>query len=95
MKKLSKQEIEKAMKQLPNWEVVDNGIETTLEFNNFKDCFTVMTRIAFEVEKLNHHPEWLNVYNKLAIRLTTHDADGITKKDIKLAKIIEKLITEA
>lgn len=95
MKKLTQDSLEKALKDLPNWEVVDDGIETTLEFNNFKDCFTLMTRIAFEVESQNHHPEWLNVYNKLAIRLTTHDASGITEKDIKLAKTIEKLITDA
>lgn len=95
MKKLTKDKLDEALRDLPNWEIVDDGIETTLEFSNFKDCFTLMTRIAFEVEQHNHHPEWFNVYNKLSIRLTTHDADGITEKDIKLAKTIEKLITEA
>ena len=52
-----------------------------------------MTRIAFEVEAQNHHPEWFNVYNKLSIRLSTHDASGVTEKDFKLAHTIEGIIT--
>ncbi len=93
MKKLSTKEIEKKLEALDNWFYVENSIETTLEFETFKDCFSIMTRIAFEVEKLNHHPEWLNVYNRLSIRLSTHDAEGVTDKDFELAFIIEKLIT--
>lgn len=93
MKKLSAEEIEKKLEGLDNWFYVENAIETTLEFETFKDCFSIMTRIAFEVERLNHHPEWLNVYNRLSIRLSTHDAKGVTEKDFELAGIIEKLIT--
>ncbi|MDY7394024.1 4a-hydroxytetrahydrobiopterin dehydratase [Aureibaculum sp. 2210JD6-5] len=93
MKKLSQKEIDKNLENLPNWQFRGNGIETTLEFETFKDCFTIMTRIAFEVEAQNHHPEWLNVYNTLSIRLSTHDADGVTEKDFKLAKTIESLIS--
>jgi len=92
MKKLSNSEIEKNLDQLPDWEFVENAIETTLEFESFKDCFSIMTRIAFEAEAQNHHPEWFNVYNKLSIRLSTHDASGVTNKDFKLAKIIEEII---
>ena len=51
-----------------------------------------MTRIAFEVEAQNHHPEWLNIYNTLSIRLSTHDANGVTNKDFKLAETIENLL---
>jgi len=93
MKKLSESEIKKHLEQLPDWSFIDNAIETTLEFETFKDCFSIMMRIAFEVEAQNHHPEWFNVYNKLSIRLSTHDADGVTDKDFKLAKAIEAIIT--
>ena len=78
---------------MTNWEYSENGIETYLEFATFKDCFAIMTRVAFEAEEMNHHPEWFNVYKKLSIRLSTHDAEGVTKKDIKLAHIIEIIIT--
>ena len=71
----------------------NNAIHTSLEFDNFKDAFTVMTRIAFEAERLNHHPDWANVYNALSITLSTHDAGGVTDKDIELAKIIDALVS--
>jgi len=93
MKKLSKSEINKQLEELPNWEYIDNAIETSLEFATFKDCFSIMTRIAFELEAQNHHPEWFNVYNKLSIRLSTHDAGGVSEKDFKLAHTIEGIIT--
>lgn len=93
MKKLSEMEIKKQLEELPNWEYLENAIETSLEFATFKDCFSIMTRIAFEVEVQNHHPEWFNVYNKLSIRLSTHDAGGVTEKDFKLAHTIEAIIT--
>ncbi|MET2984874.1 4a-hydroxytetrahydrobiopterin dehydratase [Aureibaculum conchae] len=92
MKKLLQPEIENNLEKLPNWKYRDNGIETILEFENFRDCFTIMTRIAFEIEAQNHHPEWLNIYNTLSIRLSTHDANGVTNKDFKLAETIENLI---
>ena len=93
MKKLNENSIREELEKLPNWEYSENGIETSLEFTTFKDCFAIMTRVAFEAEEMNHHPEWYNVYNKLSIRLSTHDAEGVTKKDIKLAHIIESIIT--
>lgn len=93
MDKLSEKDIQKKLKKLPNWEYLEDALETTLEFATFRDCFSIMTRIAFEVEAQNHHPEWFNVYNKLSIRLSTHDADGVTEKDFKLAHTIEGIIT--
>lgn len=92
MKKLSEQEIEKHLEELDGWEFVDGAIETSFEFKNFKEAFSVMTRIAFECEAQGHHPDWSNVYNSLNIRLNTHDADGVTEKDFKLAKRIEEII---
>ena len=93
MDKLSEKDIQKKLEKLPNWEYLEDALETTLEFATFRDCFSIMTRIAFEVEAQNHHPEWFNVYNKLSIRLSTHDARGVTEKDFKLAHTIEGIIT--
>ncbi|MEJ2585161.1 MAG: 4a-hydroxytetrahydrobiopterin dehydratase [Robiginitalea sp.] len=96
MEKLSTSEIEKRLQQLEGWEFNENALETTFEFQNFREAFTLMTRIAFECEALNHHPEWTNVYNQLHIRLSTHDAGGVTEKDFKLARLVEDLVsTEA
>lgn len=92
MKKYTDAEIASQLKRFEGWEYVENTLHTTFEFDNFKEAFTAMTRIAFEVEKLNHHPEWTNVYGSLEIFLTTHDADGVTEKDFELAKIIDDLI---
>lgn len=85
-------EIENKLESLEGWQYIDGAIETSFEFANFKEAFTVMTRIAFEAEVQNHHPDWSNVYNSLNIRLSTHDANGVTDKDFKLAQAIENII---
>lgn len=92
MKKLTKEEIETRLEPLDGWDYEDGALETSFEFKNFKEAFSVMTRIAFECEAQNHHPEWTNIYNTLHIRLSTHDADGVTERDFKLAKSIEDII---
>jgi|TARA_R110000751_G_scaffold77889_2_gene156990 4a-hydroxytetrahydrobiopterin dehydratase len=92
MERFTDQQIADYLGQLDGWEYVDGAIETTFEFKNFKEAFSVMTRIAFECEALNHHPDWSNVYNTLNIRLNTHDANGVTEKDFELARIIEGII---
>ena len=91
-KKLSKDEIEKRLLQLPDWDYFDNALHGEFEFDNFKDCFSAMSRIAFECEALNHHPEWTNVYNVLTIALSTHDEQGVTTLDFKLAEAIENIV---
>ncbi len=74
------------------WKEQNNQLVRNFEFKNFVDAFAFMTRVAFLAEKHNHHPEWSNVYNKLEIRLSTHDAgDVITEKDRKLAAAIDAL----
>ncbi|MFV8225906.1 4a-hydroxytetrahydrobiopterin dehydratase [Christiangramia aquimixticola] len=92
MQKLSEQEIENKLKDLDGWTYAKKAIHTSFQFENFKEAFTVMTRIAFEAEAQQHHPNWGNVYNQLEISLSTHDADGVTEKDFKLARTIEDII---
>lgn len=69
------------------WETSDDGkaMSKTFRFNNFRDAIAWMLRAAFEAESMDHHPEWFNVYNRVEVRLTTHDAGGLTEKDIELA----------
>ncbi|MFL3660733.1 MAG: 4a-hydroxytetrahydrobiopterin dehydratase [Polaribacter sp.] len=92
MNKLSETAIASKLVGLLEWEYYDNALHTDFEFDNFKDCMSAMNRIAFECEALNHHPEWTNVYNTLDITLTTHDADGVTELDFKLAAAINKIV---
>ena len=92
MNKLTEQEIEKKILHNPDWDYFDNAIHAEFEFENFKDCFSAMSRIAFECEAQNHHPEWSNTYNVLKISLSTHDADGVTNKDFKLADAIDAIV---
>lgn len=94
MSKLSEEDIEKRLIRFPEWEYSDNAIHAEYEFENFKDCFSAMSRIAFECEALNHHPEWTNIYNVLKISLNTHEVDGVTLKDFKLAEAIELIVEE-
>lgn len=93
MKPFSEVEIIELLKDFEGWSYNENAIHTSLEFDDFKDTFSVMTRIAFEAEKLNHHPDWTNIYNTLQISLSTHDAGGVTNKDFELAKIIDALVS--
>ncbi|MFH6604491.1 4a-hydroxytetrahydrobiopterin dehydratase [Maribacter algicola] len=92
MEKLSERTIEERLEKLEGWEYVNGAIETSFEFTNFKEAFSVMTLIAFECEAQNHHPDWSNIYNSLNIRLNTHDAGGVTEKDFELAHAIERII---
>lgn len=84
--------IEKKLLHLPEWDYFDNALHAEFEFESFKDCFSAMSRIAFECEALNHHPNWSNVYNVLKISLTTHDSGGVTNSDFKLAHAIDAIV---
>ncbi len=92
MNKLTELEIEKKLLRYPDWDYFDNAIHAEFEFENFKDCFSAMSRIAFECEAQNHHPDWSNVYNVLKISLSTHDVGGVTNKDFKLANAIDEIV---
>jgi len=92
--KLTETEITDKLKKMDGWEYADNALHTSFEFENFKDAFSAMSRIAFEAEALNHHPDWSNVYNVVNVSLSTHDADGVTEKDFQLAKAIDGIVEE-
>ncbi|RYF95678.1 MAG: 4a-hydroxytetrahydrobiopterin dehydratase [Caulobacteraceae bacterium] len=82
-----------ALKSLPNWTAADgerDAILRTFRFKDFNAAFGFMTRVALAAEKLDHHPEWFNVYNRVEVLLSTHDADGVTSLDVTLAQIMDE-----
>ena len=91
-KKLSTKIRNESLKKLNGWKKTrgKNCIEKEFLFKDFQSAFSWMTKMALGAEKMDHHPEWFNVYNKVNVTLTTHDAGGITKLDIDLAKIMNK-----
>lgn len=88
MNKLTDPEIEAAVADLPGWTRDGDALVSDWRFANFDVAFGFMTRIAVECERLDHHPEWSNVYNRVTIRLTTHDKGGITTLDTALAQFV-------
>ncbi|MDH3276507.1 MAG: 4a-hydroxytetrahydrobiopterin dehydratase [Nitrosopumilus sp.] len=92
MMRLSFEKITQELKNLPGWTIKEEKLHKNFEFEDFNQAFGFMTRAAMHIEKMNHHPEWFNVYNKITVDLTTHDAGGITENDIELAKILNSLI---
>jgi 4a-hydroxytetrahydrobiopterin dehydratase len=90
---LTDAEREQALANLPGWTLREDGLAITreLKFRNFSEAFAFMTRVALLAEKQDHHPEWSNVYNRVSITLTTHDADGLSERDVKMARAINKL----
>ena len=92
MEKLSTDKVQKELKtNLTSWKLIDNQLVREFKFKDFIEAFGFMTKVALLAQQANHHPEWSNVYNKVKICLTTHDADGITQNDIDLALAIEEL----
>ena len=82
---------EAALKDLPLWKAADgrDAIVRSLRFKDFAEAFGFMAQIALVAEKMDHHPEWSNVYNRVDVLLATHDADGVTDLDVTLAKAID------
>jgi len=81
-----------AVAQLNGWEAAAEGREAItkrFEFADFNEAFGFMTRVALAAEKMDHHPEWSNVYNRVDVRLSTHVSGGVTERDVKLAKLID------
>lgn len=89
--KLSESEIRKQLAELTGWQMAEGKLRKTIEFRTFVQTFGFMTQVAMEAEKMNHHPEWHNVYNKVTIDLVTHDIGGISNYDFRLARIIDTI----
>jgi len=79
--------------RLPGWRLVDerDAISRTFTFRNFNEAFGFMTRAALVAEAMNHHPEWFNVWNRVEVTLSTHDAGGLTERDLKLAEAMDRI----
>ena len=86
-----------ALKSLPDWRVADDArpaLTRTLRFADFNAAFGFMTRVALTADKMDHHPDWSNVYDRVEVLLTTHDAGGVTDKDVALARFIDRAAAE-
>jgi 4a-hydroxytetrahydrobiopterin dehydratase len=92
MNKLDERTLTQELSSLPQWRLAEGKLFRHFDFHDFSQAFAFMTRVALLAEKQNHHPEWYNVYNKVDIWLTTHDAGGITERDLKLAASISRLL---
>ena len=89
------EDIRNKFKEIEGWEKVSDGRDAytkLFKFSDFKQAFSFMTSIAMKAEQMNHHPEWFNVYNRITVDLTTHDAGGITNNDVNLARILNSLV---
>lgn len=89
--KLTPDQIKTGLSQLKGWELAQDKLVKSFKFKDFTEAFGFITKVAIIAEKMDHHPEWFNVYNNLKIELTTHDAGGISQLDLDLAKKIDQL----
>ncbi|CAG8757529.1 19656_t:CDS:2, partial [Gigaspora rosea] len=92
VQKLTEEEIKTL--EAKSWELVSgrDAVKKTFKFKDFNEAFGFMTRVALRADKVDHHPEWFNVYNRVEITLTTHECNGLSKRDLDLADFIEKLL---
>jgi 4a-hydroxytetrahydrobiopterin dehydratase len=90
--KLSDTDIEQRLRELDGWSLADGKLAREFKFEDFVGAFGFMTRAAMHAEKMDHHPEWSNVYNKVRVELVTHSAGGITELDFALAKKLGELL---
>ncbi len=91
MPKLTETDVQQELLELPGWSLVAGKLHREFEFPDFLHAFAFMSVSAIAIDKMNHHPEWLNVYNRVVVDLTSHDAGGITSKDVKLANKLNEL----
>ena len=89
---LDSAEIARALAALPGWTRDGEALAKTFKFGSFREAMSFMVRVSFEAEAMDHHPDWTNVYNRVEIRLNTHDAGGkVTAKDVELARKIQAI----
>jgi 4a-hydroxytetrahydrobiopterin dehydratase len=91
--RLTDAERDAALAELSGWALRDDGLAISRDFKfaDFSEAFGFMTRIALYAEKADHHPEWSNVYNRVYVTLTTHDAGGLSQRDVKMARAIDAM----
>ena len=89
---IEKNQLDSFIEKNPSWIIDNKTIKKEFKFENFIEAFGFMSKVALLSEKIDHHPDWQNIYNKVKINLTTHDKGGITTNDIKLAEAIDKSI---
>ncbi len=89
MPKLNAEQLEKARRDLPLWQVEGDSLFRELVFPDFKHAFAFMTEVAGEADRRDHHPDWSNVYDKVSVLLSTHDVGGVTEKDVALAGFVD------
>lgn len=91
VEKLSAEALATALSALKGWSIMPgrDAIQKSFRFGDFNEAFGFMSRIAMRAEKMDHHPEWSNIYNRVEITLATHDVDGVSERDIELAKFID------
>lgn len=94
MEKLSPADLQAALADLPAWTVLNGKLHREYTFPDFIHAFGFMATAALAIEKMNHHPEWFNVYNRVTVDLTTHDANGITQRDMKLAQTLDTIASK-
>lgn len=96
MKALSESEVSKNLSvKCKDWQLDGNLIKRNFKFKTFVEAFSFMTAVALKAEKLDHHPDWSNVYNTVNVKLSTHDAGGITKLDFELAEAIDSIFSNS
>lgn len=94
VERLSEQERRDALDELDGWREVEgrDAITRSFQFSDFNAAFGFMTRVALLAERMDHHPEWFNVYNRVDVTLSTHDANGLTERDVRLARAMNEVV---
>jgi 4a-hydroxytetrahydrobiopterin dehydratase len=90
--RLSPGEIADRLAALPGWTFADGALKRVFEFADFSEAFGFMARVALAAEKMDHHPDWSNVYSRVSVALRTHDAGGVTELDVRLAGVMQRLM---
>ena len=94
IKKMTTTQVETELNTVPGWELKNEKLHRELKFKNFVQAWGFMTQVAILAERANHHPEWFNVYSRVIIDLTTHEADGISRRDFDLAQKINTVLAD-
>ena len=91
LRELSESEVTDGLRTLPLWDLAGGQLHREYQFEDFVAAFAFMTKVAAVAEEIGHHPEWFNVYNRVDVRLSTHDVDGISENDVELARRMDEL----